>query len=75
MAGGKGGNDDVKVDGGKAIVSDLTITNFGAVFGQDADIVDVMLITVHELERGLRVCKLSDLDLVGPLAKLAPHGI
>ena len=36
---------------------------------------DFMLIPVHKLEKGLWVCKLSDLDLFSPLAKRAPHGI
>ena len=34
-----------------------------------------MLIAVHELEKGLRVCEFADLDLVGPLAKFTPHRI
>ena len=49
--------------------------NLEAVFGQDADISDVVLIAIYELEKGLQVCEFSDLDLVNPLAKFSSHGV
>ena len=56
------------------MVGDLTVMNFHSVFGQDADVRDVVLMAVHELEKGLQVCEFSVMDLVGALTKPNPHG-
>ena len=58
----------------ETVVDDLAVMDFYPSFGQNTDIGD-MLITVQELKKGLRVCEFASLDLVGTLAKLAPHGV
>ena len=51
------------------------VVDFHAVFGQDADVPDIILVTVQELLEGLGLSKFPDLHFVVALAKFAPHGV
>ena len=51
------------------------IVDFHAVFGQGADVPDIILVAVQELVEGLGLSKFPDLHLVMALAKFGPHGV
>ena len=49
--------------------------DFHRVFGQGADVSDIILVAVQELMEGLLINEFSDLHLVVALARFAPHGV
>ena len=51
------------------------IVDFNAVFGQGADVPDIILVTVQELVEGLGLSKFPYLHLAMSLAKFYPHGV
>ena len=51
------------------------ILDFHAVFGQGADVPDIILVAVQELVEDLGLSKFPDLHLVMALAKFGPHGV
>ena len=53
----------------------LGVIHFQLVFGQEAHIANVILITVQELVKGLGLSEFPDLGLVVALAKFPPHGV
>ena len=75
MAGGEGRHKDIQVHRGQTVVDHLSVLDFYAFLGQDAHVGNLVLVAVHKLEKGLRVCKFFDLNLVGTLAKLSPHRV
>ena len=73
--GGEAGHEDVQVGRQGLAVVLFDVVDFHAVFGQGADVPDIILVAVQELVEGLRIDEFSDLDLVVALAKFAPHGV
>ena len=73
--GGEAGHEDVQVGRQGLAVVLFGIVDFHAVFGQGADVPDIILVAVQELVEGLGLSKFPDLHLVMALAKFAPHGV
>ena len=68
--GGEAGHEDVQVGRQGLAVVLFGIVDFHTVFGQGADIPDIILVAVQELVEGLGLSKFPDLHLVVALAKL-----
>ena len=73
--GGEAGHEDIQVGRQGLAVVLFGIVDLNAVFGQGADVPDIILVTVQELMEGLGLSKFPDLHLVMALAKFAPHGV
>ena len=73
--GGEAGHVDVQVGRQGLAVVFFGVVDFHAVFGQGADVPDIILVTVQELVEGLGLSKFPDLHFVMALAKFAPHGV
>ena len=73
--GGEAGHEDIQVGRQGLAVVLFGIVDFHAVFGQGADVPDIILVAVQELVEGLGLSKFPDLHLVMALAKFAPHGV
>ena len=73
--GGEAGHEDIQVGRQGLAVVLFGIVDFHAVFGQVADVPDIILVAVQELVEGLGLSKFPDLHLVMALAKFAPHGV
>ena len=73
--GGEAGHEDVQVGRQGLAVVLFGIVDFHAVFGQGADVPDIILVTVKEVMEGLGLSKLPDWYLVMALAKFSPHGV
>ena len=72
---GEAGHEDVQVGRQGLAVVLFGIVDFHAVFGQGADVPDIILVAVQELVEGLGLSKFPDLHFVMALAKFAPHGV
>ena len=75
VASGETGNEDVEVGGYFNHVLVDFVVDFDAVFGQRADISDVVASTSQESVQGLRVGELFHVGFVEALTKFTPHGI
>ena len=73
--GGEAGHEDLQVGRQGLAVVLFGIVDFHAVFGQGADVPDIILVAVQELVEGLGLSKFPDLHLVIALAKFTPHGV
>ena len=73
--GGEAGHEDIQVGRQGLAVVLFGIVDFHAVFGQGADVPDIILVTVQELLEGLGLGKFPNLHFVMALAKFAPHGV
>ena len=74
-AGGEAGHEDVQVGRQGLAVVLFGVVDFHAVFGQGADVPDVVLVAVQKLVEGLWVGKFPHLHFVLALTKFAPHGV
>ena len=68
--GGEAGHEDIQVGRQGLAVVLFGIVDFHTVFGQGADIPDIILVAVQELVEGLGLSKFPDLHLVVAIAKL-----
>ena len=73
--GGEAGPEDVQVGRRGLAVVLFGIVDFHAVFGQGADVPDIILATVQEVVEALGLSKFPDLHFVMALTKFAPHGV
>ena len=73
--GGEAGHEDVQVGRQGLAVVLFGVVDFHAVFGQGADVQDIILVTVQEVVEGLGLSKFPDLHFVMALTKFAPLGV
>ena len=73
--GGEAGHEDVQVGRQGLAVVLFGVVDFHTVFGQGADVPDIVLVAVQELVEGLGFGKFPHLHFVLALAKFAPHGV
>ena len=73
--GGEAGHEDVQVGRQRLAVVLFGVVHFHAVFGQGADVPDIVLVAVQELLEGLGLGRFPHLHFVVALAKFAPHGV
>ena len=73
--GGEAGHEDVQVGRQGLAMVLFDVVHFHAVFGQSADVPDVVLVAVQELVEGLGFGKFPHLHFVLALTKFAPHGV
>ena len=73
--GGEAGHEDVQVGRQGLAVVLFGVVDFHVVFGQGADVPDIILVAVQEVVEGLGLSKFPHLHLVMALAKFAPHGV
>ena len=52
-----------------------SMVDFDGLFVEGTDPADVMLAGIQEGPKALGICEFFDLDLIGLLAKLAPHTV
>ena len=73
--GGEAGHEDVQVGRQGLAVVLFGVVDFHAVFGQGADVPDIILVAVQEVVEGLGLNKFPHLHFVMALTKFAPHGV
>ena len=73
--GGEAGHEDVQVGRQGLAVVLFGVVDFYAVFGQGADVPDIILVAIQELVEGLGLGKFPRLHFVMALTKFAPHGV
>ena len=73
--GGDAGHEDVQVGRQGLTVVLFGVVHFHAVFGQGADVPDIILVAVQEVVEGLGLSKFPHLHFVMALTKFAPHGV